>query len=207
MLDDLTIETMKQRFISLLKTTNRNGIDNVINFLEQSDFFYAPASSLFHGNYKGGLLEHSLNVLDVSLKLYEDFKELTPEKMQNTTKESVIIAALLHDICKTYFYVPKLKSRKNENDEWEQYIGYDINDQLPLWHGAKSVIMLQMIGFELNVEEMCAIQWHMGAWNNGYTESSTKKSMGDAYTKYPLCLIIHCADSMATFIIEEKNKK
>ena len=134
MLDDLTIETMKQRFISLLKTTNRNGIDNVINFLEQSDFFYAPASSLFHGNYKGGLLEHSLNVLDVSLKLYEDFKELTPEKMQNTTKESVIIAALLHDICKTYFYVPKLKSRKNENDEWEQYIGYDINDQLPLWN-------------------------------------------------------------------------
>lgn len=204
MLDDLTIENKKQEFLTLLNSVNRNGIDKVINFLENSDFFYAPASSIYHGNYKGGLLEHSLNVVKVALKLYEDFKELSPNRMQNINEENVIIAALLHDVCKTYYYNPKIKSRKNDDNEWEQYVGYEINDQLPLWHGAKSVILLQMIGLELTVEEMCAIQWHMGAWNNGYTESSTKKSMGDAYSKFPLCLIIHCADSMATFILEEK---
>lgn len=204
MIDDITLDTMKQEFLNKIKGVKRFGIDKVINFLETSDFFYAPASSLYHGNYKGGLLEHSLNVLKIALKMYEDFKELSPSKMENITEDNVIISALLHDICKTYFYNPKIKSRKNENDEWEQYVGYEINDQLPLWHGAKSVILLQMIGLELTVEEMCAIQWHMGAWNNGYTESSTKKSMGDAYSRYPLCLIIHCADSMATFILEEK---
>lgn len=206
MIDDITIESKKEEFISLLKSTNRNGIDKVIDFLEKSDFFYAPASAIYHGNYKGGLLEHSLNVMKVAMKLYEDFKQLTPERMSNTTEDNVIIASLLHDICKTYFYTPKIKNRKNNDNEWEQYIGYEINDQLPLWHGAKSVILLQMIGFEMTIEEMCAIQWHMGAWNNGYTEASTKKSMGDAYTRFPLCLIIHCADSMATFILEDNNK-
>lgn len=202
MIDKTTIELKKQEFINLLRSTNREGIDKVIDFLEKSDFFYAPASSIHHGNYEGGLLEHSMNVYNIAIKLYEDFKEISPEKMTNIPIESVIITSLLHDICKTYFYVPKIKSRKNEDNEWEQYIGYEINDQLPLWHGAKSVILLQMIGLQLTIDEMLAIQWHMGAWNNGYTESSTKRSMGDAYTRSPLCLIVHCADSMATFILE-----
>lgn len=203
-MDKIELENKKKEFITILRSVNREGIEKVIDFLEKSDFFYAPASSLYHGNYEGGLLEHSLNVYNIAMKLYEDFKQLSPEKVANLSVESVIISSLLHDICKCYFYVPKIKSRKNDNNEWEQYIGYEINDQLPLWHGAKSVILLQMIGLQLTVDEMLAIQWHMGAWNNGYTEASTKKSMGDAYSRYPLCLIVHCADSMATFILEEK---
>lgn len=203
-MDKIELENKKKEFIAILRSVNREGIDKVIDFLEKSDFFYAPASSLYHGNYEGGLVEHSLNVYNIAIKLYEDFKQLSPEKVANLTVDSVIISSLLHDICKCYFYVPKIKSRKNDNNEWEQYIGYEINDQLPLWHGAKSVILLQMIGLQLTVDEMLAIQWHMGAWNNGYTEASTKKSMGDAYSRYPLCLIVHCADSMATFILEEK---
>lgn len=205
MLDKKAIEEKKQYFISLLKSLNREGIDSVLDFLEKSDFYYAPSSSLYHGNYEGGLLEHSLNVMEIAVKLYDDFKELAPIETKDVTRESVILCSLLHDICKTYFYVPKIKSRKNDMDEWEQYIGYEIKDQLPLWHGAKSVIMLQMMGLKLNVQEMLAIQWHMGAWNNGYTEASTKKSMGDAYSNYPLCLMIHCADSMATFILESNK--
>ena len=203
-MDKIELENKKKEFIAILRSVNREGIDKVIDFLEKSDFFYAPASSLYHGNYEGGLVENSLNVYNIAIKLYEDFKQLSPEKVANLTVDSVIISSLLHDICKCYFYVPKIKSRKNDNNEWEQYIGYEINDQLPLWHGAKSVILLQMIGLQLTVDEMLAIQWHMGAWNNGYTEASTKKSLGDAYSRYPLCLIVHCADSMATFILEEK---
>lgn len=203
-MDKIELENKKNEFITILRSVNREGIDKVIDFLEKSDFFYAPASSLYHGNYEGGLVEHSLNVYNIAMKLYEDFKQLSPDRVANLSVESVIISSLLHDVCKCYFYVPKIKSRKNDNNEWEQYIGYEINDQLPLWHGAKSVILLQMIGLHLTVDEMLAIQWHMGAWNNGYTEASTKKSMGDAYSRCPLCLIVHCADSMATFILEEK---
>ena len=51
---------MKEEFIKLLKSTNREGLENLLNFLEKSDFYKAPASTRFHGNYEGGLLEHSL---------------------------------------------------------------------------------------------------------------------------------------------------
>ena len=59
---------MKEEVIKLLKETNREGMDKLIEFLENSDFFEAPASTRYHGNFKGGLLEHSM-------KVYEIFKE------------------------------------------------------------------------------------------------------------------------------------
>ena len=55
---------MKEEFIELLRSTKREGIENLLNFLEKSDFYTAPASTRFHGNYDGGLLDHSLNVYD-----------------------------------------------------------------------------------------------------------------------------------------------
>ena len=56
---------MKERYLELLRSTNREGIEELIKFLESSDFFTAPASTKFHGDYEGGLLEHSLKVYDI----------------------------------------------------------------------------------------------------------------------------------------------
>ena len=53
---------MKEEFLALLRSVDREGMDELINFIEKSDFFKAPASTRFHGSYEGGLLEHSLNV-------------------------------------------------------------------------------------------------------------------------------------------------
>ena len=47
---------MKEQFLELLKTVNREGINELIEFLEKSDFFKAPASTRFHGSYEGGLV-------------------------------------------------------------------------------------------------------------------------------------------------------
>ena len=56
-------EELKERFINLLKGTEREGINNLINWLEnETDFFTAPASSKYHLAVEGGLLKHSLNV-------------------------------------------------------------------------------------------------------------------------------------------------
>ena len=49
----------KKEFIALLQSTERDGMDYVIEELEKSDFFKAPASSNFHLNCEGGLVEHS----------------------------------------------------------------------------------------------------------------------------------------------------
>ena len=42
---------MKEKFLELLKTVNREGINDLIDFIEKTDFFKAPASTRFHGNY------------------------------------------------------------------------------------------------------------------------------------------------------------
>ena len=93
---------MKERFLELLRETNRDGIEDLIKFLENSDFFKAPASTKFHGNYESGLLEHSLKVYDI---LENKVKNLDIELTINTN--TLKIVALLHDICKTNFYMRK----------------------------------------------------------------------------------------------------
>ena len=101
---------MKEEFIELLKSTNREGMENLLNFLEKSDFYKAPASTRFHGNYEGGLLEHSL-------KVYEIYKEKIKQSGLETPEASVIISALLHDICKTNFYKVAYRNAKNARVE------------------------------------------------------------------------------------------
>ena len=56
---------MKDTYLKLLKTVKREGIEELINFLEKSDFFIAPASTRFHGDHEGGLVEHSLKVYEI----------------------------------------------------------------------------------------------------------------------------------------------
>ena len=73
-----TLENNKERFISLLKGTGRQGVDNVIDMLEKEGFFTAPASTKFHLNSEGGLLEHSLNVYDAAMMLKADMVKVNP---------------------------------------------------------------------------------------------------------------------------------
>lgn len=70
----------------LLRSVNREGMDELINFIEKSDFFKAPASTRFHGSYEGGLLEHSLNVYKL---LCEKVKNCPVEI--NVSQDSLII--------------------------------------------------------------------------------------------------------------------
>ena len=57
-----SFEKNKKEFITFLYSTEREGMSNVIEQLDDLGFFQAPASSKFHLNHDGGLLEHSLNV-------------------------------------------------------------------------------------------------------------------------------------------------
>lgn len=50
---------VKNKIIELLKTVNRDGIDKLIEWLEKTDFFTSPASTKYHGNFEGGLAEHT----------------------------------------------------------------------------------------------------------------------------------------------------
>ena len=93
-------QTNKHEFLSLLRSTQRENVETVITKLEELGFFEAPASTNFHLNVAGGLVQHSLNVCHVGLRLREQMIQMAPELADALSVESVIIATLLHDVCK-----------------------------------------------------------------------------------------------------------
>ena len=175
---------MKEEFIALLKQINREGMENLIDFLNRSDFFEAPASTRFHGSFKGGLLEHSM-------KVYEILKTKTEDS------DSVKIIALLHDICKVNYYKTDYRNAKNEQGVWEKVPYYTVDDLIPYGHGEKSVMMISEF-IKLTPEERYAIRWHMG-----FTEpKELYATLGQAYKKYPIALLVHEADLEATYFYD-----
>lgn len=180
---------MKDKIIELLRSTNREGIEDVISFLEKSDFFIAPASTRFHGNYEGGLAEHSLKVYEI-LKNKLDKKEIDI----NVNDDTIIIVALLHDICKCNFYKVEYRNAKNERGDWEKVPYYTVDDTIPYGHGEKSVMMLTEY-MKLTNEEKYAIRWHMG-----FSEPKEQyQTLGIAFKKYPLALLLFEADLESTY--------
>ena len=180
---------MKEEFISLLRSTNREGIEEIIQFLEKSDFYKAPASTRFHGSFEGGLLEHSM-------KEYEILKHKVKNSVLdlNVSDDTLIIIALLHDICKVNFYKVDYRNAKNERGEWEKVPYYTVDDTIPYGHGEKSVMMITEY-MKLTVEEKYCIRWHMG-----FTEpKEAYNTLGQAFKKFPLALILHEADLEATY--------
>ncbi|MCH3962670.1 MAG: HD domain-containing protein [Clostridium sp.] len=182
-------EEIKAKIIDLLINTNRKGIERVIKYMEDSDFFEAPASTRYHGNYKGGLAEHSLNV-------YEIFKKKNVEYDFGLSDDTVKITALLHDICKTNFYTVSSRNMKKEG-KWVKVPYYAVDDQAPFGHGEKSVIILQQF-IKLGREEVIIIRWHMG----GYEPSQNYNSISKAWNICKAGVALHTADLESSYILE-----
>ena len=180
---------MKEKFIELLKSTNRPGIEDLISFLEKTDFFTAPASTRFHGSFEGGLVEHSLKVYEIL-----DYKAKNNVLKLEIPDDTIKIVSLLHDICKLNFYKVDYRNAKNALGEWEKVPYYTIDDTIPYGHGEKSVMMLTEY-IKLTNEEKYSIRWHMG-----FTEpKELYGTLGEAYKKYPAALLLHEADLESTY--------
>ena len=89
---------MKEEFLTLLRSTEREGIEDLIEALEEMGFFTAPASANHHLNVEGGLLEHSLNTCKAALAIYEGLKPLDPSMEKEVRRDSIILSSLLHDV-------------------------------------------------------------------------------------------------------------
>ena len=184
---------MKEKFLQLLRKTNREGIEDLINFIEEkTDFFTAPASTRFHGSHEGGLLEHSMKVYEIL-----DYKIKNNVIDLHVPEDTIIIVSLLHDICKVNFYKVDYRNAKNARGEWEKVPYYTIDDTIPYGHGEKSVMMLTEY-IKLTSEEKYSIRWHMG-----FSEpKEVYSSLGAAYKKYPLALLVNEADLEATYFYD-----
>lgn len=192
---------IKEFIIDKLRSTNRDGIENLITYLsDECDFFIAPASTKYHGAYKGGLAEHCVNVLDCMINV--DTNLNSTYGMPKDNADSIILVALLHDLCKINTYKPKELWRKDANGHWESYIGYVREPDLCMGHAPKSLHIINKF-IALTDEEAQAILWHMGAYDNSMY--MTFNEMGEAYSKNSLAYKLHTADMMATYVLENEN--
>ena len=197
------MKDLQLKFQEMLFSTNREGIVNVIERLEELDFFKAPASTKFHLSHAGGLLEHSMNVCDMALGL----RELMIRKKENLQdmlpKDSVIISSLLHDVCKADIYKTTIKKQKNALGIWTPVAGYDVDySYFPLGHGEKSVIWILQNGLKLTTDEIIAIRWHMTAWDLPFQSPEMKGNLNAAKERCPLLSLIQAADGLAANILE-----
>lgn len=191
--------TDRERFIEIFKNNiKREGAEALLDYIcgPQSDFFTAPASTRYHNNCRGGLVNHSLNVYDC----LRDFltRESVREKYGiDPTDETVAVIALLHDLCKINFYRESTRNVKDENGVWQKVPYFDIDDKLPYGHGEKSVYIIT--GFmRLSREEAFAIRYHMG-----YSDNADARDVSAAFQMFPLAYALSCADMEATFFVEQ----
>ena len=224
MISEQKILENKSRFLNIVRSLSREGsdIENLIQYLEQSDFFEAPASTRFHGSFKGGLCEHCLNVYDTLCKFIRDFYpepevvvegETISEMPCPYSHDSLIISALFHDISKIDYYelTPRNKKIYSENGgtidkalgkryDWVTTFEYSVKpaqDRFLLSeHGQNSAYIIS--GYiPLTQEEYAAICGHHGMCDN------PKYDMTPIYNRYSLACLLHVADMCATYILEK----
>lgn len=173
-----------------LEKIQRNGLTDLLAWLEGTDFYTAPASSRYHGCFEGGLVIHSLNV-------YAQLKRLCNWYGCEASDESIAIVALFHDLCKIGCYKTEMRWRKDANNQWEQYPTYKFEEDFAYGgHGSKSVFLVQTF-MKLTPEEASAINCHMGQW-----DSSTYSNPTTVYERNMLAWLLHVADEAADFIDE-----
>lgn len=142
MLNSKQILDNRDEIIALLRSTKRQGIENVLSYLDKSGFYEAPSSIDGHHNWRGGLAEHCLGVCRISLA-----------NGHGLPLDSLIVTAVLHDICKAskLYY-----DEKGDIQHRNTYIR---------GHGYRSVWLLDHLCLELTCDERLVIRWHMGGPN------------------------------------------
>lgn len=193
-MNSYSLKEMKGNFCKLLRSTGRQHVGAVIAELERLGFFEAPASRRDHNPFVGGLLVHSLNVYRVALEIYHDMRCLDPDL--EVSDDNLIVASLLHDICKA----PRYLHSTQKNGVWEKNY-----EHLPVGHGEKSVIMLLRLGLEMTDSEILAIRWHMGPWQIALHNEEMQEDYRRATLSCPLLPIIEAADKLAAQILEVKR--
>lgn len=181
---------MKESYIKAARSNiHRDGIEALLDWLEQTDFYDAPASSMYHGSCKHGLVMHSLNV-------WVQLRTLNKAFNAGLSEESMAIVALFHDLCKVDFYTESTRNVKNERTgQWEKVPYYKRSEKFHFGgHGSKSLYLV-MNFMNLTPDEAAAINCHMGPWDR-----QDYGKPGEVFEENKLAWLLHVADEAATYI-------
>ena len=199
---DCFSESKVTDFLNLMKLPDGTSIvsDDMVDYLRTYGFFAAPASTKYHGNYEGGLIEHSIAVTKFLVQLTKD-NHLTWKNPR-----SPYVVGMFHDLCKIDQYIPQyelreaLKPAPLNNPKSTTFVktlcGYEYNpDTLLKGHGDKSVMFLSQF-YTLTDEEIMCIRYHLGA----FTDKSEWNYYTRAVRNYPNVLWTHQADMLASHV-------
>lgn len=181
--------TMKRTFEQAVRANiKREGAEDLLRWLEFTDFYTAPASTRYHGAHEGGLVEHSLDV-------FAHLNSLNAKLECNFEPEPLAVVSLFHDLCKVNLYTVSLRNSKNEKTGMWEKVPYYTHDEKFVYggHGSKSVFLAQSF-MKLSGEEAAAINNHMGAWDR-----SEYANPGAVYERNLLAWLLHVADEAATY--------
>ena len=209
-------EANKIRFLKLVNSIKRQGanIPALIEWLENSDFYTAPASTNYHNSVEGGLLDHTLKVYNNLVSLYR--LKFPDESKSQELQESLFVVAALHDLDKVNKYERTYRNVKvycddgDKHDEngkfkWvskQEWRTRDVDSRFVYGSHEMNSEYLARCFIPLKVEESVAILHHMGSmsWD------SAKDNIGDVFTRYPLALMLYQADMLATYLDEERGE-
>lgn len=206
-IDAQTLADMRETYITLLqgcallRAKQRGVYDTgkvltqlakVLNWLDGTDFYSAPASTKWHESFKGGLIFHSLTVAARIIEIAD-----VSVYRGKINIEDAVLCALVHDWCKINKYEQYMKNQKNEEtNQWEKVPAYKYREEImvPLGHGETSMYIAMKM-FNLSQEEAVAIRNHMGKWaaDNSYNVTDLQY----ANENYPLNLLLQFADQLA----------
>ena len=179
-------ETRLNDFLEFMKLEDGAPIVSVdfLDWLINNDFFNKPAAIKYHGNYTGGLFDHSLAVAKTLVDL--------TNKLGLTWKNprSPYVVGMFHDLCKVDDYIDEREPKAIEA-KW----GYN-NDKILKGHGDKSIMLLSQF-INLTEEELFCIRFHMGAY-----ETETWDAYDKAIRKYETVLWTHTADMYAAKVLD-----
>lgn len=199
------IEQNKTKFLELVNEIEREGFakESMIELLEKSDFFIAPATTKYHGSYEGGLCEHCLNVYKNLKLLVERFPEC------NVTTDTLLILSLFHDISKINLYKKDFRNKKvyhetgSKSDsmgryDWvsEEIYSIDNEDRFIYGNHEQTSEFLVRQYIPLTIQESVALLHHHG----GMSWDSTQTNISEIYNRYPIVTLLHTADLLASYI-------
>lgn len=203
-MEESRINKNKKLFLDLVNAISEERLDSehkqrLVEYLESSDFFTAPASTKYHSSHEGGLCAHSLTVYSALESLVEQFTD------GEFSEDSLKIVALFHDISKANYYESYLRNVKNDiTGQWEKVPEYRVksaDDRLIVGNHEQTSEYILRRFIRLTPEESVAILHHHG----GMGHDCSQVDMSVIFSKYPLALLLHTADMFGAYMFEKNE--
>lgn len=199
----MNILVLKEKFKEIVKSIKREGanIEGLLQYLEESDFYTAPASTQYNCSFNGGLLIHSLN----QYYLLNDLCSLQHVEIED--KDSLKIIGLFNELYKTNFYEltnRRERIKKDDNSyEWVDVPFYKVKSpeqRLLCGDNAFNSFYILSSFIPLKRYEIMAII-------NQTNDIEDNKSDTTVLSHNPLVVLLRCANLINMYINENNILK